>query len=56
MTRLALFAVLVLWAASSAAQLVEPNQIGVRMGHILSLINLPEPPRLRRNSYPVLCL
>ena len=34
MKRLALFAVLVLWAASSAAQLVEPNQIGVRMGHI----------------------
>ena len=34
MKRLALFAVLVLWAAPSAAQLVEPNQIGVRMGHI----------------------
>ena len=34
MKRLALFAVLVLCAAPSAAQLVEPNQIGVRMGHI----------------------
>ena len=34
MRRLALFVVLVLWAAPSTAQLVEPNQIGVRMGHI----------------------
>ena len=34
MRRVALFVVLVLWAAPSTAQLVEPNQIGIRMGRM----------------------
>src|SRR5215510_6870607 len=29
-----IFAVLVSWAGPSQAQLVEPNQVGVRMGHV----------------------
>lgn len=34
MKRVALLAALVLWSVPAAAQLVEPNQIGVRMGHM----------------------
>jgi catechol 2,3-dioxygenase-like lactoylglutathione lyase family enzyme len=34
MKRLTFLAVAMLWAAPSGAQLVEPNQVGVRMGHV----------------------
>ncbi len=34
MKSLMILAVAVLWATSATAQLVEPNQVGVRMGHI----------------------
>src|SRR5262245_16627319 len=34
MKRLACLALAVLWVTPAAAQLVEPNQLGVRMGHV----------------------
>ena len=46
MKRLAFLALAGLWVTPAAAQLVEPNQVGARMGHIhlvvqdLSLIHI----------------
>ena len=34
MRSLKLLAVAILWATTASAQLVEPNQVGVRMGHV----------------------
>jgi catechol-2,3-dioxygenase len=34
MKPLSLIALALLWTSTAAAQLVEPNQVGVRMGHV----------------------